>query len=486
MSDMTGKEMRIVGFLCNWCSYGGADTAGVARLTQPTDLRIIRIPCSGRANPLLILKALMNGADGVLVSGCHPRDCHYSEGNYYARRRLETLKEFLPIIGIDTRRFEYVWVSASEGQRWQKVVTAFTEQIHALGKAKKWEDVTPKYDLPTAKIKPVRQIGCGDNPALEELKKQIKAALPDLHCVLGWQKGYDPLNATPLIMKTEADVDKLIWGPLNVHNLATFLPQYKGKKVGIVAKGCDAKGIVELLQEDLIKREEVVIFGMGCNGTVNVREVLRLVGEDKVITEVKGQASDLVVTADGKAVTLPMQEIAQNKCRVCVFPNATTYDHFAGSPTAVPSGAVCETPAVMAMLDAMSLEARMSFWKGHIERCIRCYACRNACPMCVCRDYCVADSREPHWISQEDSPSQKLFFQFIHALHLAGRCTGCSECGRACPMGIPIYALKLQVGRVIRKLFDNYEPGMDPQAKPPLLGFELVEKNIAERHIGGA
>ena len=112
MSVLTGKELRIVGFLCNWCSYGGADTAGVARFTQPTDLRIIRVPCSGRVNPLFPLKALLSGADGVLVSGCHPRDCHYSEGNYYARRRLETLKEFLPIIGIDPRRFEYTWVSA--------------------------------------------------------------------------------------------------------------------------------------------------------------------------------------------------------------------------------------------------------------------------------------------------------------------------------------------------------------------------------------
>lgn len=133
------KEMRIVGFLCNWCSYGGADTAGVGRFSQPTDLRIIRLPCSGRINPLFILKALIQGADGVLVSGCHPNDCHYSEGNFYARRRLEVLKRFLPMLGMDPGRFEYTWVSASEGQRWQKVVTAFTEQIHALGPAPRFD-----------------------------------------------------------------------------------------------------------------------------------------------------------------------------------------------------------------------------------------------------------------------------------------------------------------------------------------------------------
>jgi coenzyme F420-reducing hydrogenase delta subunit len=133
MPDVGERELRIVGFLCNWCSYGGADTAGVGRFKQPTDLRIIRVPCSGRVDPLFVVKALLSGADGVLVSGCHPRDCHYSDGNFYARRRLEMLKRFLPFIGLDERRFHYTWISASEGQRWQQTVTAFTRQIHELG-----------------------------------------------------------------------------------------------------------------------------------------------------------------------------------------------------------------------------------------------------------------------------------------------------------------------------------------------------------------
>jgi len=127
------QKIRIVGFLCNWCSYGGADTAGVCRFKQPTDVRIVRIPCTGRMDPMFVAKALINGADGVLVSGCHPNDCHYSVGNFYARRRMEAFKRFLPFIGIDTRRFRYTWVSASEGQVWQQVITEFTEEIHRLG-----------------------------------------------------------------------------------------------------------------------------------------------------------------------------------------------------------------------------------------------------------------------------------------------------------------------------------------------------------------
>ena len=491
MPVMTGKELRIVGFLCNWCSYGGADTAGVARFSQPTDLRIVRVPCSGRVNPLFVIKALLDGADGVLVSGCHPRDCHYSEGNYYARRRLETLKEFLPIIGIDARRFEYTWVSASEGQKWRDVVAGFTAQVHELGPAPKWDEIKPSCEVQSGCPAPRRPLGCGAHPALAELKEQIKAVLaakdgkgPD--CVLGWQQGYDPLTTTMLIMEKPEDVDKLVWGPLNVQNLATFLPEYRGRTIGVVVKGCDSKAVVELVQENLIKREEVVIFGMGCNGTVNMRHVREVVGEDAVLTEVHGKGADLhIATAAGKNHVLPMLEIAQDKCRACALPSAACSDHFAGKPTVIPEGAEAETEAVMVLLEGMSLEQRLGFWKGHMERCIRCYACRNACPMCVCRDHCVAGSRDPHWMTQEDTSTQKLFFQLIHAMHLAGRCVACGECGRSCPVGIPLYALKIQINRIVNRLF-GYEAGRDIAALPPLLGFEVQERNIQEHHIGGA
>ncbi len=126
------KHRRIVAFLCNWCSYGGADAAGVARLQYPPDIRVIRVPCSGRVNPLFVVKAFSEGVDGVLVSGCHPGDCHYAEGNFYARRRLEFLKRFLPFMGIAPERFEYTWVSSSEAQRWQKVATLFTQRVRNL------------------------------------------------------------------------------------------------------------------------------------------------------------------------------------------------------------------------------------------------------------------------------------------------------------------------------------------------------------------
>jgi coenzyme F420-reducing hydrogenase delta subunit len=131
--EKDGWEPTIVAFLCNWCSYAGADLAGVSRMQYPPNIRIIRVPCSGRVNPLFILRALRQGADGVLVSGCHPGDCHYLSGNYYARRKFALLKNLLDYMGVEPGRVQFSWVSASEGSKFSEVVKEVTEQVKVLG-----------------------------------------------------------------------------------------------------------------------------------------------------------------------------------------------------------------------------------------------------------------------------------------------------------------------------------------------------------------
>ncbi len=130
-------EPKIVAFFCNWCSYAGADLAGTSRIQYPPSVRIIRVPCSGRVNPRFILRAFQLGADGVLVAGCHPGDCHYSTGNYFSRRRLSLLRRFLAYLGIDERRFRVRWISASEGPRFAETVKEMTEELRQLGPAQK-------------------------------------------------------------------------------------------------------------------------------------------------------------------------------------------------------------------------------------------------------------------------------------------------------------------------------------------------------------
>ena len=129
----TPWQPRIIAFLCNWCSYVGADLAGTSRLEYPATVRIIRVPCSGRIDPVFILRSFQSGADGVLVSGCHPGDCHYGQGNFYARRRMTMFRELLAFTGINPRRVQMSWVSASEGKKWAQVVTEVTDEIRALG-----------------------------------------------------------------------------------------------------------------------------------------------------------------------------------------------------------------------------------------------------------------------------------------------------------------------------------------------------------------
>lgn len=131
-----GWEPKIVAFLCNWCSYAGADLAGVSRFQYPPNVRVIRVPCSGRVNPMYIVKALQYGVDGVLVSGCHPGDCHYISGNLVARRKFALLKDFLEYLGIEPGRVQFSWVSASEGSRFASLIEKVVEDVRKLGPAR--------------------------------------------------------------------------------------------------------------------------------------------------------------------------------------------------------------------------------------------------------------------------------------------------------------------------------------------------------------
>lgn len=129
----TGFEPRIIAFLCNWCSYAGADLAGTSRLKYAPNIRIIKVPCTGRIDPLFLLKAFEMGADGVLISGCHPNDCHYRSGNFLARRRWVVFKDMLEFAGIEPGRIHFSWVSAAEGGKFVEVVNKVTESVRALG-----------------------------------------------------------------------------------------------------------------------------------------------------------------------------------------------------------------------------------------------------------------------------------------------------------------------------------------------------------------
>ncbi|WP_029893262.1 4Fe-4S dicluster domain-containing protein [Desulfohalovibrio reitneri] len=311
---------------------------------------------------------------------------------------------------------------------------------------------------------------------LDEMKGRIKERLPELDVVIGWQRGFDPLHATPLFMRGEEDVDRLVLDPLCVHNLATYLTGLRDKKVGVVVKGCDSRSVIELLQEKLLDRENITVFGFPCEGVVSLKKIAREVDLD-LVEDARVEGDTVKVTVDGGEKSFPLAEVAADKCGRCRYHNALLSDEFVGEPVTEPEA---DEYADVAEFESRPLEERAGHWREAMQRCIRCYACRNACPLCVCRDHCVAHCRDPHWITEQDTVDEKWFFQVIHAMHLAGRCTECGECERACPVGIPLLLLKRKLNKEVEELFD-YRAGTKVEATPPLMAFQVEEENINER-----
>ncbi|GAB1409912.1 hypothetical protein MASR1M90_10660 [Desulfovibrionales bacterium] len=313
---------------------------------------------------------------------------------------------------------------------------------------------------------------------LDTLKSAIKDRLGELECVIGWEQGYDPLHATPLFIRTEADLDRLIIGPLAVHNLATYLTAYKGKKIGVVVKGCDSRSVIELLNENLISRDDLVIFGLCCDGVVSQRKIRAALPADPGFVEaVDISANGLKITVAGQTALLNMTDILADKCRTCQYPNALISDVLIGEErkSAPETSLACQDE-----FEAKSDAEKFAFWQETMSRCIRCYACRNACPMCVCRDYCIATSRDPLWVSQDNSPAENFMFQMIHVSHLAGRCTECGECERACPVDIPLMLLRRFMNKQTQDVFEH-QAGTALEQTPPLLTFKVEEERINER-----
>ncbi len=138
---MTTFEPRIVAFVCNWCTYAGADLTGTSRMRYAPNVRIVRFPCTGRIDFMLILKAFGEGADGVIVSGCHPNDCHYATGNFHARRRWMVLRNLFDFLGVDLRRIVFSWVSAAEGAKWAALVNETVESVRQLGPCTSFREI---------------------------------------------------------------------------------------------------------------------------------------------------------------------------------------------------------------------------------------------------------------------------------------------------------------------------------------------------------
>lgn len=291
---------------------------------------------------------------------------------------------------------------------------------------------TSGYAIATAEIR---------SEALRLLEQKIVAA------VIGYQAGRRLGSAVPAVITDPARADKLVFSPACVNNLSLYLTKAKKEvstrgKLAVVVKGCDLRALAGLMGESQIKREDVVIIGVSCAG----------------------------VHRSGISPGEPLTDATiAGKCRECSVHIPEGADLVVGKLPLLPELSPTEKE-LLAKIDAMAPAERWAFWKEQFTRCIRCLACRQVCPFCYC-EQCLCDRGRPQSVDTSPRPSGNMGWHIVRAMHLAGRCSGCAECERVCPMDIPLNLLNRKMAGELKELY-GHEAGLTPTEKGPLTSYD--------------
>jgi ferredoxin len=279
--------------------------------------------------------------------------------------------------------------------------------------------------------------------------------------VIGFRKGTMPMMNEPSFVKSSGEVSRLVWDSNCGINLANYLTDRK-EKIGVIAKGCDSRNIVTHILENKIKRDNLVIIGVPCKGMIDRRRITAMF--DAEVREVNEEGDTVTVKGAGFEKKLKKSDLLQDNCSTCIHRNPVLYDELAAP--LVEEQKDIERYAEVRRIETMSPQEKWQYFEDLIAPCIRCYACRNACPLCYCPT-CFVDESRPQWVGKSQDETDIRTFHFLRAYHCAGRCTDCGACERACPVGIKVRQFTSKLNKDCLDMF-GWEAGLSVDQRPPL------------------
>ena len=304
----------------------------------------------------------------------------------------------------------------------------------------------------------------------EKIREIAKKVLEDgtVDVFIGYKKGSVPMMNEPVLIRDPAKVDLLHWDSHCGLNLATYITK-RTDKIGIVANGCNSRNIVTHILENQIKREQLYIVGVPCTAMIDYRSVKMAVGHREILDVVENGDNFTVVGKDFEE-TFQKKDFLRSNCFLCLHRNPIIHDDVVGEPVQEQEG--INPYEEVEEIEKKGPEEKSQFFQDLVSPCIRCYACRNACPLCYCPT-CFVDESKPQWVGKSIDPVDTMTFHFLRAYHCAGRCTDCGACERVCPVGIPVRKFTSKLNKDAFALFD-WEAGVTLEQRP-LLDFYKVD-----------